>query len=332
MGMSKYMWITWERQRRSVELAEALGADLYTIEYEGFFRYAKCICKTVSLVRKKRPYLLFVQNPSMLLAFFSTCFLKPVFSLPVVVDRHSNFLLTPKKRYWLKEYLFNFLSYITIRHADLTIVTNDDLAHVVRILGGRFVVLPDKIPALSPVRKKIYTGDKKLLVISSFAEDEPIEEILQAFGKDEMSFFSLYISGNSTKLNKSLHEIRPNITLTGYLSDVDYVDLLFQVDAVIVLTKMEYTLLCGCYEAISAEKPLITSNSAVLHQLFTGAMFVQNDPDSIADGVRQIFNELPKYKSKSLDMKRELILNWDERFEGLKCTLNDLKPGVRYTR
>ena len=330
--MSQYIWVTWERQRRSVELAEAFGSDLYILEYEGLFRYVKCICKTFSLVRKKRPNVLFVQNPSMVLAFFSTCFLKPIFSLPVVVDRHSNFLLTPKKRSLLKEYLFNFLSYITIRHTDLTIVTNRGLAHVVRVLGGRPFVLPDKIPALSPIKKKDSSGGKKVLVISSFAEDEPIQEIWQAFAKEEMSSFSVYMSGNSTKVSKLHHAIPRNITLTGFLPDDDFVDLLFEVDAVMVLTKMEYTLLCGCYEAVSAEKPLITSNSAVLRQLFIGAMFVENDPDSIANGVQKIFLELPQHKAKSAAMKKELIQKWDEHFEALKRILKNIKRGVRSTQ
>ena len=268
----------------------------------------------------------------MILAFFSTWFLRPIFSIHVIVDRHSNFLLTPKKRCLIKEYLFNFLSYITIRHADLTIVTNEDLTHVVRVLGGRPFVLPDKIPALSQVRNKDFSGEKKLLAISSFAEDEPIQELWQAFGKEEMSSFSVYLSGNSAKATKLHYAIPQNVILTGFLSDDEFVKLLFEVDAVIVLTKMEYTLLCGCYEAISAEKPLITSNSSVLRQLFSGAMFVENDPDSIAHGVRKLFLELTKYKSKSLDMKKELIQKWNEHFESLKCILNDIKIEGRYNR
>ena len=330
--MNNRIWIAWERQRRSIEIAASLGCELYLLEYKGSLRYLKCLATTLHIVRRDRPSVLFVQNPSMLLACFSACFLKYLFRVPVVVDRHSNFLLTPKKRSWFKEYLFNFLSYITIRHANLTIITNDDLAHVVRVLGGRPFVLPDKIPVLSLVSEKDSNGEKKLLVISSFAEDEPIEEIWQAFRKEEMSSFLVYMSGNSTKVGNSFHEIPPNIILTGFLSDVDFVDLLFEVDVVMVLTKMEYTLLCGCYEAISAEKPLITSNSAVLRQLFTGAIFVENNPGAIANGVRKIFLELPQYKSKSSAMKKELIQKWDERFEDLECFLKDIKPGVGATQ
>ena len=324
--MYKYMWITWEWQRRSVELANALGSSLYILQYDGFFRYLKCIRKTMSLVMKERPAVLFVQNPSLVLAFFSVYFLKPIFSLPIVVDRHSNFLLTPKKRSLLKEYLFNCLSYISIRHADLTIVTNDDLEHVVLILGGNSFVLPDKIPTLCSTYKKKAPGNgKKILVIASFADDEPIQEIWDAFRKEGMESFSVYMSGNSTNWNESKGDKPQNIILTGFLPEKEFINLLFEVDVVIVLTKMEYILLCGCYEAIAAEKPLITSNTTVLRKLFKGAMFVNNDFDSIAEGVQKIFLELPKYKDNSKDMKEELIQKWDERFKNLKYMLNNIR-------
>lgn len=321
---TKYLWITWESQRRSLELAKAFGAELIIIESTGIFRYIKCLYRTLVVVMRSKPNVLLIQNPSMILAVFCVYFIKPLLSIPIVIDRHSNFLLTPKKRSWFKEFLFNFLSYATIRHAELTIVTNDDLAHVVRVLGGRVFVLPDKIPLLSPARKRDFFGEKKVLVVSSFAEDEPYEEVWQAFQKSEMDCFSVYMSGNPKKISKLLPQVPQNIVLTGFLSNDDYVDLLFQVDVVVVLTKMDYTLLCGCYEAISAEKPVITSNSAVLNQLFSGALFVDNNPDSIAAGVCQIFKELPLYKIQSCSMKKELSEQWNERFMNLKKLVNSL--------
>ena len=321
--MNHKIWIAWERQRRSIELAKATDSELIVIEYCGFFRYIKCLIKTFLIVKRKKPEILFIQNPSIILAFFSTCFLRLIFSIPVVVDRHSNFLLTPKKRFLLVEYLFNFLSYLTIRHADLTIVTNENLAHVIRVLGGKPFVLPDKIPLLVKGSKDYLKGGKKLLAISSFAEDEPIQELISAFSKEEMGSFSLYISGNSKKC-KIHHKIPKNVFLTGFLSEDNFVELLFEVDAVIVLTKMEYTLLCGCYEAISAEKPLITSKTAVLEALFTGALFVKNDPDSISDGVQKLFLKFLEYKLNSLNMKKELNQKWNEKFETLSNILHTI--------
>ncbi len=319
----KNIWITWERQRRSIELAEAFNAELFIIDGNGFTRYFVCLWKTLRIICANKPDNLFVQNPSMILAFFTSFIFKPFFSYYLIVDRHSNFLLTKKKRFIGKELLFNFLSYITIRYADLTIVTNNDLAHVIRVLGGTPFVLPDKIPTIAPAQNRTFSGEKKILVISSFAEDEPIEEIWQAFREDEMSTFSVYMSGNSKKIRDSLTEIPKNITLTGFLSEDDFIDLLFQVDAVMVLSKMEYTLLCGCYEAVSAEKPVITSDTAVLRQLFTGAVFVKSDPISIADGVKKIFCDLSKFKLKSSSMKKELTEKWDMRFNDLVCLISN---------
>ena len=324
--MSNYLWITWEWQRRSIELAQALMADLKIVDDYKSFRYIRCIIKSILLIKNNKHSVLFVQNPSMVLAFLAILILKPIFSIPVIVDRHSNFLLTAKKRNFIKELLFQLFSYLTIRYADLTIVTNDDLSHVIRVLGGRPFVLPDKIPSLITKENKTLrlSGNKNILVISSFSDDEPIEEICNAFQMNEMSAFNVYISGNSSKKENIKNNIAENIILTGFLPELDFVSLIYGVDAVIVLTKMEYTLLCGCYEAISAEKPLITSNTEVLRNFFHGAMFVENNATSIANGIKSIFHELPKYELNAKILKNQLIKNWNSRFEKLQSVIKEI--------
>jgi len=323
--MNQILFISWERQRRTVELAKALQCELNIIEYSGLFRYLKSIAKTIEIVKNVKPDVLIVQNPSMVLSFISVIFLKQIFSLPVIVDRHSNFLLTEKKNDFFFELIFNFLSYITIRYANLTIITNDYLKNVVEVLGGVPFVLPDKIPTLVPRKQDGLSGKKNILVISTFASDEPINELLQTFGKDKMSSYSVYISGDSAKLGKHSFEIPPNTILTGFLPENEFVDLLFQVDVVMVLSKQEYTLLCGCYEAVSAGKPLITSDSLVLRQLFFGAIFVENYSDSIANGVDRIFTDLSYYKSKSMEMKKIITQEWNDRFANLRRIIDRLK-------
>lgn len=66
--MNKRIWISWEKQRRSIELSKRLGCKLYIIEKSGLFRYPYSIFKTILILIKERPDLFFVQNPSMFLA------------------------------------------------------------------------------------------------------------------------------------------------------------------------------------------------------------------------------------------------------------------------
>lgn len=316
----KRIWISWEKQRRSIELAASLDCELYMLEYTGSLRYLKCLVETLNIVRRAKPSILFVQNPSMILACFSTCFLKFFFRIPVIVDRHSNFFLTRNDRITFSEAIFHFLSYLSIRLADLTIVTNEELSHVVRILGGAPFVLTDKIPDFDVhkiVSCNLNQKDFSVFFITSFAKDEPLEEVLEASRRLEGKDIVFYISGNFSKLDSSIVDNIPSsVKLTGFLSDEDFINMLFSVDAVLVLTMVEYTLLCGCYEAVSAQKPLITTGTKVLKKVFPDAVFVENTAESIVDGIVKISKSIDSYTVKTRGMKGKIIKDWDNaKFE-----------------
>ena len=68
------LWIAWEKQRRSTVLSKEFNAKLYQFNNSGKLRYPIVITKTLFLLIKKRPKILFVQNPSTVLAFLA-CFL-----------------------------------------------------------------------------------------------------------------------------------------------------------------------------------------------------------------------------------------------------------------
>src|SRR5207249_11301841 len=121
------IWISWERHRRSRELARALSVPLYEIvsRRSGRLRSIDCALRTTGLLLRVRPSLLFVQNPSIQLATLAS-FLKPLFGYTLVVDRHSNFDFSNTR-----DGLFNRLSNYGLRIADLTIVTNEAVQRLV---------------------------------------------------------------------------------------------------------------------------------------------------------------------------------------------------------
>lgn len=282
--------------------------------------------KTVIIVWRCRPDILFVQNPSMLLAVFATCFVKPILRIPIVVDRHSNFLLFDKKQPLLKRIVFNLLSNLSIYNADLTIVTNDFLANHIDISGGRPFVLPDKLPDLKSdsSNERMDGGGMSLLVISSFGKDEPFPEIWKAVELADLSNLKVFVTGDFRKLAVDLVREKPkNVELTGFIPDNEFDQLLMDVDAVMVLTTVEYVLLCGCYEAVSAEKPLITSSTMVLKDLFDEAIFVEPDFESIAHGIKRCFSDLLSNKNKTIAMKRTIGAEWNEKFGLLGSIVNN---------
>lgn len=322
--MPKRVWITWETQRRSLELANKLGCELFIVDDDGPARYLKSIIRTLSILKNTKPDILFVQNPSMVLAVVA-CIYKFIKKIPIVVDRHTTFLLDKKYKYTPRIIVFRLLHWFTIRCADLTIVTNKYLANLVRDLRGTPFVLPDIIPGFAATESIQLKGDRNILLISSFNKDEPIREVIEAFRRPQMKDYYLYVTGNYKKLNESVRQSAPpNVIFTGFLEEQEFINMLFSVDIVMVLTTADYCMLCGCYEAVSACKPLITSDKEVLREYFEEAVFVSNTAEGISKGVMQTIEYFPAYKDKICELKKRLTCKWEEKYARLEDRLSSL--------
>ena len=322
--MSERVWISWETQRRSIELAKKFGCKLFIFDWDDILRYPIALIGTLFILVRKRPKLLFVQNPSMFLSALA-CIYGMLTSAFVIVDRHTTFRLNKPHSGSFNIWLFMRLHYFTLKWADLTIVTNDFLADLVRKAEGRAFVLPDSLPEIKPCKKVELAKSRNLLMISSFGLDEPIYEVIEAIAGFENEDVCLYISGNYKKLDAKLPEKSPeNVKFTGFLPDQDFIDLLFSVDAAMALTKSDYCMLCGCYEAISAEKPLITSKKKVLTDYFTNAIFVDSTVDDLRGGIQYLFEKIDMHREKCIIMKSELETSWNKRYDALE----DLLKGI----
>jgi glycosyltransferase involved in cell wall biosynthesis len=322
--LEKRVWITWETQRRSIELAKKFGCELFVIESKGIFRYPKCIISTLSVLRSTQPNILFVQNPSMILATVA-CIYRSLKNIRVVVDRHTTFRLNKKNTITPRVILFKLLHRFTVRYADFTIVTNDFLADIVRRLEGKPFILPDMIPSLLHTETVPLNGRHNILLISSFGGDEPIKEAIEAMGQINQKDTYLYITGNYKKLDELTYKSAPsNVVFTGFLEEKQFMNMLFSVDAVMVLTTADFTMLCGCYEAVSACKPLITSNKRVLTEYFKGAVFVDNSVKDICNAVGEVIRNVDLYKNRISSLRERLDSEWEERFLKLENELTAL--------
>lgn len=324
------IWITWEHQRRSIELSKELDCALYILEYNGLFRYPKCIAKTVKLIIKNRPAYLFVQNPSMVLATLATL-LKFFLNYTLVVDRHSSFRVGKQYKNKIDNNFFlrnlnRVMNKFTVKYADTTIITNRYLAELVSDLGGNPFILPDKVPSLHPTKKLSLVNSINILMISSCHSDEPFSEVFEAMRlcKEELDI-KLFITGNEQKLPVVLRNSAPeNVTFTGFVSEDTFTNLLFSVDIIMVLTTSEYTMLCGCYECVAAEKPLITSNKNVLTDYFDGAYFVENGAKSIRDGILNVSKDICLYRKNTVRLKNHLEKSWESNFQNLKKSIEEI--------
>jgi glycosyltransferase involved in cell wall biosynthesis len=267
---------------------------------------------TLWLLARRSPDVLFVQNPSMVLAAIA-CVWGRIRGRFVVVDRHSTFMLNREYPRTPSNLVFRLLHRFTLRSANLTIVTNDHLAQVTRSFGGEPYVLPDRLPDIRSVAPGAPLGDGFHVVMpSSFAQDEPIEETLEAMRLLAGEDIRLSVTGNPSK-RPGLGELPANVEFTGFLSLEAYEGLLRSADAIMVLTTSEHTMLCGCYEAVAVGKPLVTSSTGVLREYFKAAVFVESDAASIAAGLRTVMASAADLSARVGEMKREIESGWELR-------------------
>lgn len=322
--IDKTIWLTWEDHRRSRELSEAFGAEyvLITLDWSRYIRYPVLTLLTLWKVLVKRPKLVFCQNPSIVLNIILVIF-KPLFQYKLVVDRHSNFKFEHQFSPILKWRIFWCLSKVTVKCADLMIVTNEPLRKICNSWGGRAVVLPDKLPDMtsngnsaSPVIED--QAKINVMAVTTFDSDEPVDEIIEAaslLGDD----FKVYLTGNYHKYlgGKSGDHLFPgNVKFTGYISEADYRGLMNSADIVLVLTTKNLILNCGAYEAVSANKPLVLSNTEILRNYFyCGVIFVDINPQSIAAGICDAWENRGYLTTSSRKLAVNLKRSWLEQFQ-----------------
>lgn len=317
--MAKTIWIAWEKQRRTLELSDALGIPLYIISYKGIalFRYIISSLRTLLILLKEKPKLLIIQNPSIVLAVL-TCLFKYCFNYRLVVDRHSNFRLG-KTQYNLVDKVFFLMSDFSIKKADLTIITNENLRKHIESKGGKGFVLPDKLPTPRVAITHNSRRSNIVTFICTYSSDEPYEEVISAASLLDKNI-KVHITGNSKKADPKVFKGLPeNVVITGFISDEEYDELLQKSDIIMDFTKLENCMVCGAYEAVAMGKPLITSNTNVLRDYFTQGVFhIDHSAESICNAIMQVYDNYDEYLDGIIRLKDEIDKNWSVRFNILK--------------
>lgn len=320
----KAIWVSWERQRRSVELAQAFGAKPYFLLETSdeipnrLVRTCWLSLKTLGVLLREVPPVVFAQNPSIFLTGL-LCVVKPIFRFVLIVDRHSNFKFHKGDQF--KWRVFRALSGFTLRRAELTIVTNAVLAEHVESNGGRAFVLQDRLPTFSaPERDRGVPAGRSAVCISGYGEDEPLLELIEA-SSSLPNNWTLTITGNSTKFRERHFQARSvpsRIHFSGFLSEDDYLRLLANADLVITLTTQEHTLNCGAYEAVALGRPMLLSDTAAIRDYFReGAVYSGPAVDSLRESLREAVDNLDELHRGVRDLRTRLESSWRARFAEL---------------
>jgi hypothetical protein len=276
------IWISGERHRHTREICRALDVPLFEITSSapGLLRYVGLLARTALCIAQHRPGTLFVQCPSILLGVWAAC-LKPLGRYTLVADLHNEAVEPFNHSFPLYRRMLALIQ----RTADVSIVTNAALAERVAGSGGRAYVLPDKVPEIPLEPEAPGAGAaSRVVFVCTYAPDEPYGAVIEAANLLGSSV-ELAITGDYRRL-KSVPDVPAHVTLTGFLPQADYDRLLRDSDVILDLTEMENCLVCGGYEAVALEKPLVTSDTAALRGHFSrGAVYTTHEPRALAAAI-----------------------------------------------
>jgi glycosyltransferase involved in cell wall biosynthesis len=308
------LFITWERHRRTRELARTFGADLLEVTAAGgrVARYARLLGGTTRALATRRPRVLFIQCPSIVLGVWCAL-LKPLFGYTLIADLHNEAIEPFNYSFGLYHVMLRMIR----RCADVSLVTNDVLEAIVNGTGGRAFVLPDKVPDIGAGGAAGDRGGSACVVfICTFAPDEPVREVIEA-ARLLGPAVTLQITGNPAALGTPL-DLPAHVSLTGFLNDEAYEALLTKADVLIDLTRMDNCLVCGAYEAVALQKPLVTSDTRALRRYFRkGTVYTRHDPQSLADAIVRAVTHRERLAAEMKELKRELRDHWIGRGQAL---------------
>lgn len=310
---SRGTFIAWHAfSRRGQLLSEKLELELYLIHMlkRRYFlapvRYVLQAARTLAVLVREKPRLVFVQNPPIFAVIVVYLYAK-LWKARYVIDSHTGGLLAPWWQWSLP--IHAFLS----RRAITTIVTNEHLSALVESWGARSFIVGD-VPTTFPQGKPFSLNGKfSIAVINTFSPDEPLAEILEAAATlPEVEF---YITGNTLRAKRSFFESKPdNVRFTGFLPDEEYYGLLRAVQAVMVLTTDNHTMQRGACEAVSLGKPVITSSWPILREYFNkGTIHVDNSAESIREAVIRMQREQETLEDEILVLQQDRRHEWQEK-------------------
>ncbi len=318
----KTTFITWYPScRRSDTIASRLDGRSFLIHFFQFKqpliagpKYVAQAYSTLRILIKERPDVALVASP-------------PVFAVAVValycmftkrryiVDAHTGMFDDPRWTWLLP--LTKYLS----RHAICTIVTNDHLKMEVEEWGANAIIIGD-VPVVFPETEKKRLGDgKHVVVVNTFSQDEPLNEILEAARNTPSVIF--HVTGNLKHSRHGDFSSPPaNVKYTGWVTDDEYAGLLRSANIVMCLTTSDHTMQRGGYEAMALGKPLVTSDWSVLRETFSsGTVYTNNTVENISSSVLKALENQAELEAEMIELSVKRKYIFQDRLEHLKIQI-----------
>ena len=269
-----------------------------------WLKYLGQALQTWTILIREKPDAVFVMSPPVIagLVVYPYCAIRRI---PFVVDAHTGAFVDRRWRH------FQRLQHWLCRKAATTIVTNTHLQDLLAAHGADSTILPD-VPVKYPESNaRFEPGGFTVAVICSFDYDEPVELILEtARALPDVRFL---VTGDPGRVETRGLSFPSNLSLTGFLDNAAYGQLLRKADVVMALTTGKHKMLRAAYEAIYQGTPIIISESPMLKEEFgRGSVLVENTVESVSAAVRQIQGNVERYCSEAVELREVKERRWEK--------------------
>ena len=315
---SSCLFLVWGPEShgpRSIVFARELGLPTAFIHstsrrglFAGLLKYPVQGALTTLMLARKRPRVVFVQSPPSF-AVMAAAVYSFIIRRWYVIDAHSDAF---QSWYWTRP---KWLHRLLLRRAIATIVTNEAFAREVAVAGGAPLVIRD-IPTSFPEGGRFECTPGSIAVVSTFAFDEPLQEVLRA--ATALPDVPFYVTGDSRRYKGALDDLPSNVHFTGFLTSPDYYALLRSSAAVMCLTTRDNTMQRGACEALSLGKPIVTSDWPLLRMYFSrSTIHVDNTASDIASAITEMLSRPEHYEAEIRQLQASQNAQWQSSVDQL---------------
>jgi hypothetical protein len=319
--------IVWApEEQRTESLARRLNAPVHHVHYMKYkqplyapFKYPLQWLKTWQILFDLRPKFVFVTNPPVFAAYCVWLYCL-VTGSRMLLDTHPPALYSQKWGWSVP------LQRWVAKRAYINLTDQNRFKRMFEGWGAKNVIVlerPPKDVGAKNLTTQVDPTKFEIGVVNTFAEDEPLQCILDAAAL--MPEVTFHITGDLEKGDKAQIASAPkNCIFTGYLRGDDYWNMLNKCRAVMTLTTFKNSLIMAGQDGITLHKPVLMSRQeTTVEYFYKGTVFVENTGESIVEGIREIQRREQELIAETYQFLEERQDAWDNNFRELAALLTN---------
>jgi glycosyltransferase involved in cell wall biosynthesis len=319
---------------RMDELSSEIGGKkvfltfLYGHMYLAPFRYAILFLRTMLLIAKERPDIIYAQNPSVFCPLSCLPYCK-LWRKKLIIDHHAVWSMKTFSTGLLGRTIRKLEKFVVSR-SNANTTANPLWARELEEMGARHVLTVYDYVSKSTAERdeKIrdrYSEGKKFIALAPHG-GHPLERIeSEVEAAHSIDSVSLLLSGPTSKMKGRLIGINlgSNVRYIGFLDKDEFEKLKASVDLGLSITDEPYTISHSLLEFAACSVPAISSAQKAVRLLFgESLMYVRSSkPSDIREAMEVMFKDsriMTDYRDRIIRKQEELILTRRHSIQLLK--------------